>query len=68
MYSPKVNNFIQKLINEDKIVLHVLLTDLPEVILHHFDYLKKELEHHGSVDILLGYSRQPQVRPLDVEV
>lgn len=55
---------VQQLVNQYKIVLDVLLGDLAEVRLHHFDDLQQELEHHRGVDILLRHSRQPDVRSL----
>ena len=64
----EVNDLIKNLIDQDKVVLHVLLADLAEVVLHHLDKLQQELEHHGGVHVLLGHRRQPQVRSLDVEV
>ena len=63
----KVDNLIQNLVDEDKVVLDVLLTNFAEVVLHHLDHFKEELKDHGGVDILLGDGRQPQVGPLDVE-
>lgn len=58
---------IQQLIDQHKVVLYVLLADLPEVGGHHVTHLVKKLEHHGGVDILLGDSSQPDVGTLDVE-
>ena len=58
---PKVHNLVQKLINQDKVVLHILLRDLAKVVLHDLDNLEEELEDHGGVDILLGDSGQPEV-------
>lgn len=58
---------IQKLVDEDKVVLDVLLADLAEVGRHHIAHLVEELEHHGGVDILLGDGSQPDVGALDVE-
>ena len=64
----KVNNLIQDLVDEDKVVLDVLLADLAKVVLHDLDHLEEELKYHSGVDILLGDRGQPQVGPLDVEV
>jgi hypothetical protein len=64
---PKINNFIQKLINEDKVVFNIFLADLSKVVLEDLNHLQEELKDHAGVDILLGDGCQPQVGPLDVE-
>lgn len=58
---------IQQLIDEHKVVLDVLLADLAKVGRHDVTHFVEELEHHGSVDILLGDGRQPDVGAFDVE-
>ena len=67
LWVTKVHNLVQKLIYQDKVVLHILLRDLAKVVLHDFDNFEEELEHHGCVDILLGDRCQPEVGALDVE-
>ena len=58
---------IQDFIDQDKVVLDVVLSDLSKVGLHHAQHLMQELKHHGGVHILLGDCRQPDVGPLDVK-
>lgn len=58
---------IQQLVDEHKVVLDILLTDLPKVGRHDITHLVEELEHHSSVDILLGDSSQPDVGALDMK-
>ena len=64
----KVDNLIQNLVDEDKVVLHILLANFAKVVLHHLDHFKQELKDHGGVNILLSDRRKPQVGSLDVEV
>ena len=45
----KVHNLVQKLVDQDKVVLDVLLGDLAEVVLHDLDHLEEELKDHGGV-------------------
>lgn len=63
----KVQDLVQQLVDEHKVVLDVLLADLAKVGLHHLTHLEQELKDHGGVDILPGHCRQPDVGPLDVE-
>ena len=58
---------VQQLVDEDKVVLDVLLADLPKVGSHDITHLVEELKHHGSIDVLLGDGGQPDVGALDVE-
>ena len=58
---------IQKLIDEDKVVLDILLAYFAKVGLHDFTHFKQELKHHFGVDILLSDRGQPDVGSLDVE-
>lgn len=58
---------IEQLVDEHKVVLDVLLTDLAKVGRHDVTHFVQELEHHGGVDILLGDGRQPDVGALDME-
>lgn len=58
---------IQKLVDQHKVVLDVLLADLAEICSHDVTHLVEELEDHGGVDILLGDGSQPDVGALDVE-
>ncbi len=58
---------IQQLVDQHKVVLDILLADLPKVSRHDVTHLVEELEHHGGVDVLLGDSSQPDVGALDVE-
>jgi len=48
-------------------VLDVLLADLAKVGSHYVTHLIEEFEDHGSIDILLGDSCQPDVGPLNME-
>ena len=64
----EVHDLIQDLVDEYKVILDILLADLPEVILHDIDHLQEELEDHGGVDILLGDGSEPEVGSLDVKV
>ena len=64
---PKVQQLVQQLVDEHKVVLHVLLGDLAEVGLHDVAHLEQELKDHGGVHVLLGDGRQPDVGALDVE-
>ncbi len=47
---PEVNNLVKKLVDENKIVLHILLGDLAEVILHHLYKL-----HRKSINLSQGF-------------
>ena len=64
----KIDNLIQNLVDEDKVVLHILLANFAKVVLHHLDHFEEELKDHGGVNILLSDRRKPQVGSLDVEV
>ncbi len=50
---PEVDDFVEKLVDEDEVVLNVLLADLAEVGLHDVAHLQEELEDHRGVYILL---------------
>jgi len=63
----KVKYLVEQLVDENKVVLDVLLVDLTKVRLHDLRETYEELEYHGTVDILLGDSGQPDVGPTDVE-
>ena len=54
----KVQELVEKLVDQDKVVFHVLLADFAKVGLHHFAHLQQELEHHGRVHILLRHLDQ----------
>lgn len=58
---------IQQLVDEHEVVLYVLFADLSKIGSHHITHLVEELEDHGSVDILLSNSSQPDVGALDME-
>lgn len=58
---------VQKLIDQHKVVLNVLLADLAKIGRHDVTHFIKELEHHGRVDILLGDGSQPDVGAFDME-
>lgn len=58
---------IEQLVDQHKVVLDVLLADLAKVRRHDVTHLVEELEHHGSVDILLGDGRQPDVGAFNME-
>ena len=58
---------IQKLVDQNKIVLDVLLSDLTKVGVHYKNHLVEELKHHRSVHILLRDGRQPHVVSLYVK-
>lgn len=63
----EVEYLVQQLVDEHKVVLHVLFADLAEVALHHLADLPEKLEHHRCVHILLGDRGDPDVRLLDVK-
>lgn len=58
---------IEQLVDEHKVVLDVLLTDLAKVGCHDVAHFVQELEHHGGIDILLGDGCQPDIGALDME-
>lgn len=58
---------IKQFIDEHKVVFDVLLTDLAKVGRHNITHFVEELKHHGSIDILLGDSCQPDVGTFDME-
>ena len=41
---PEVDDFVEKLVDEDEVVLNVLLGDLPEIVLHHLNKLNKQID------------------------
>ena len=63
----EIQDFVQQLVDQDKVVLDVLLGNFAEVISHDFDDLVEELEYEGGVDILLGHGRDPNVDALHVK-
>ena len=63
----EVQQLVEELVDEDKVVLYILLADLSEVGGHDIAHLEQELEDHGRVDILLGDGGEPDVGALDVE-
>ncbi len=63
----KVEDLIEELVDQHKVVLHVLLADLAEVALHDVAHLQEELEDHRRGDVLLGDGGQPKVASFDVE-
>ncbi len=58
---------IQQLVDEHKVVLDILLADLAKISRHDVTHLVEELEHHGSIDILLGDCCQPDIGAFDME-
>ena len=57
----EIQNLIQQLVNQDKVVLNILLVDLTKVTLHDFNHLGEEFEHQHRVHILLCDGTQPDV-------
>ena len=58
---------IQNLINQYKVVLHILLVQFPEVRLQYFHGFGQQFKHHGRVDVLLRHDGDPDIAPFDVE-
>ena len=67
LWISKIQDLVQQLVNQDKVVLDVLLGNFSEIISHDLDDLVEELEYEGGVDILLGHSRDPNVDALHVK-
>ena len=42
LWVTEVHDLVQKLVDQDEVVLHILLRDLAEIVLHDLDHLEKE--------------------------
>lgn len=60
----KLKPTVKKFIDEYKVILYILLTNLSKVGLHALDDFKKEFKDHRCIDILLCDRRHPNIRPL----
>ena len=63
----EIEYLVQQLVNQHKIVFHVLLADLAEVALHDLADLPEKLEYHRRIHVLLRHRGDPNVRLLDVK-
>ena len=62
----KVNKFIQKFVDDDKVVSNTLLFNLLKILAHNLNKLVQEWEDHGSICIAPGDADDVQVLMLDV--
>ena len=62
-----IHAIIQKLINKDRVVVDILLTDLSKVVLEDLNHFQEELKDHASINILLGDGWLPGMNDVNSE-